>query len=273
MGLLEGTCADRSVQIGSVEAQLAEAREQLVVANGKLQAGEALRRKLHNTVQELKGNIRVFCRVRPLSAAEAAAAPNRESPMEHITIVSSEGGDSLEEIRLVQQVESSSGSVAKPSVFSFDKVFPGEASQGAVFDEISQLVQSALDGYRVCIFAYGQTGSGKTFTMEGDASDPIRKGMIPRAVEQIFDSTKLLGERGWAFSFEASYLEIYNETIRDLLAVKGPAAGAGGEPKYDIKHVDGSTHVTDQVVGRWQPSPLPPSPCAVPPRVGQAGTL
>ncbi len=61
--------------------------------------------------------------------------------------------------------------------------------QEAVFGEISQLVQSALDGYKVSIFAYGQTGSGKTYTMEGDTREGApreRQGMIPRSVELIF---------------------------------------------------------------------------------------
>lgn len=60
------------------------------------------------------------------------------------------------------------------------------------------LFQSALDGYNVCIFAYGQTGSGKTFTMEGTSvNDVANRGMIPRAVLQIFDSTRELQDKGW----------------------------------------------------------------------------
>jgi len=63
-------------------------------------------------------------------------------------------------------------------------------------------VQSALDGYNVCIFAYGQTGSGKTYTMEGPgaAADDDNVGMIPRAVTQVFETAAGLADKGWQVS-------------------------------------------------------------------------
>lgn len=63
---------------------------------------------------------------------------------------------------------------AKDYKFYFEHIFPEVSSQQEIFNELSQLIQSALDGYNVCVFAYGQTGSGKTFTMEGNESEEKR---------------------------------------------------------------------------------------------------
>lgn len=77
--------------------------------------------------------------------------------------------------------------------------------QAEVFGDISQLVQSALDGYRVCIFAYGQTGSGKTHTMLGSPAD---RGMIPRAMDQLFASAAAMKEQGWTFEMQVSLSDL-----------------------------------------------------------------
>lgn len=239
---LEMECRRKDSFAADLTQKLEAAHSLVKELEEKVQKGETLRRKLHNDVQELKGNIRVFCRVRPLLRAEFSRPEARmEEELGHFVL----GGrttDEQEEIQMVQTAESATGAATQKTFpFAFDKVFGPGATQDVVFEEISQLVQSALDGYRVCIFAYGQTGSGKTFTMEGGARDnPGQAGMIPRAVQQIFETAEALREKGWSFTFEASYLEIYNETIRDLL---GNGSEDGG--KYEIRHANGRTVVTD----------------------------
>ena len=89
------------------------------------------------------------------------------------------------------------------------RVFGPKAMQEDVYDEISQLVQSALDGYNVCVFAYGQTGSGKTYTMEGGPGieeDDSQCGVIPRTIRQIFDIKQKLLEKSWTYKLHVSHL-------------------------------------------------------------------
>ncbi|CAC5368682.1 KIFC1 [Mytilus coruscus] len=199
--------------------------------NCQIRSHETERRKLHNQIQELKGNIRVFCRVRPLLGDETLGNDGIISHMnfpdqeQRIIELDKHGDATLNESCLTRKGGNNAQSKYE---FGFDKVFSDHTSQQQVFEEISQLVQSALDGYNVCIFAYGQTGSGKTYTMEGTSvNDVDNRGMIPRAVLQIFDSTRELESKGWKYSLDASFLEIYNETIHDLLGDE--------DLKHDIK--------------------------------------
>ena len=78
-----------------------------------------------------------------------------------------------------------------------------------------------LNGYNGTIFAYGQTGAGKTFTMEGVADPAHLRGIIPNAFQHVFDKVAVAEERQH-FLVRASYLEIYNEEIRDLLYLTLP---------------------------------------------------
>ncbi|KAG0307023.1 kinesin-like nuclear fusion protein, partial [Dissophora globulifera] len=194
----------------------------------------------------LKGNIRVFCRVRPVATYENA--PKTETTAALIKYSDQEG-------REIEFTQTSSGSATgasqaeKSYPFTFDKVFPPTSSQDDVFEEISQLVQSALDGYNVCIFAYGQTGSGKTHTMEGPLNATAETmGMIPRSVLQIYENAKALEPKGWVYSMEGQYVEIYNETINDLLGNEGLDANNNGSnsKKHEIRHgPNGKTTITD----------------------------
>ena len=103
---------------------------------------------------------------------------------------------------------------AKPVAFTFDAVFPPSAGQADVFGEVSHLVQSALDGYQVCLFSYGQTGSGKTYTMQGAprAADGAGlgdgAGLIPRSVRQILEAARRMEAQGWVYTLEVSFLEV-----------------------------------------------------------------
>lgn len=219
-----------------------ELQKRLADAEYKLIEGEKLRKELHNTILELKGNIRVFCRVRPLLPDESCSSEGKI--ISYPTSMEASGRG----IELTQNGQKHS--------FTFDRVFAPDALQEEVFTEISQLVQSALDGYKVCIFAYGQTGSGKTYTMMGRPGHPGEKGLIPRSLEQIFQTRQSQQPQGWKYEMQVSMLEIYNETIRDLLATtnKSPSDTTrveNGTPgkQYSIKHdASGNTLVSDLTV-------------------------
>ncbi|KAJ8674882.1 hypothetical protein QAD02_010668 [Eretmocerus hayati] len=164
------------------------------------------RRYLHNFIQEMKGNIRVFCRIRPRLPKESSKNLSIINYLDECTL----------EIGKADDISSNTKLKGQRQEFSFDKVFPPNASQAAIFEELSMLVQSALEGYNVCVFAYGQTGSGKTYTMEGFPGTDD-EGMIPRTVKHIFTEMKHFELLGWEYKIEASFLEIYNEQIVDLL--------------------------------------------------------
>lgn len=166
----------------------------------KLELGELLRKKLHNQIMALKGHMRVFCRVRPLFSKEETVVTLPTPP----TSLENAG----REIKLIEK--------GKDVFYKFDKVFDSAASQEAIFKDIAELVQSALDGHKVTIFSYGQTGSGKTYTMIGKPNDE-EEGMIPRAFKEIFRCIKSWEDNGWIYEVKASMLEIYCEKISDLL--------------------------------------------------------
>ncbi|CAE7584601.1 Kif3c, partial [Symbiodinium microadriaticum] len=105
---------------------------------------------------------------------------------------------------------------APPKTFTFDSVYDGDTQQRAFYEESCfQLVENVLVGFNGTIFAYGQTGCGKTWTMQGPNNPPELRGVIPNAFSHIFD--QVTASKDVEYLVRCSYLEIYNEVIRDLL--------------------------------------------------------
>ncbi|XP_044728011.1 kinesin-like protein Klp98A isoform X2 [Chrysoperla carnea] len=101
------------------------------------------------------------------------------------------------------------------SYWSFDAADSHYASQDQVFSDLgTEVVDSAFEGYNACVFAYGQTGSGKTFTMMGSGEC---QGLIPRICKNMFARMHASIASGNNYRTEVSYLEIYNERVKDLL--------------------------------------------------------
>ncbi|KAH1266734.1 Kinesin-like protein KIN-14E [Glycine max] len=143
---------------------------------------QVLRKRYFNTIEDMKGKIRVYCRLRPLSEKEIASKER----------------DSL----------------TTTDEFTVEHPWKDDKPKQHIYDRY--LVQSAVDGYNVCIFAYGQTGSGKTFTIYGVENNP---GLTPCATAELFrilrrDSNK------YSFSLKAYMLELYQDTLVDLLLPK-----------------------------------------------------
>jgi centromeric protein E len=148
--------------------------------------------------EELVDAIRVAVRVRPLNARELSQVA--DSPMEwHV-----------DKSEITQTM---TGKPVSANAFSFDHVFDETADNATVFENLAKpVVHAALDGYNATIFAYGQTSSGKTHSMLGSLEDP---GVTRRAVQEVFETVRRTTDR--EFLLRASYIEIYQEIIRDLL--------------------------------------------------------
>ncbi|XWS51691.1 hypothetical protein CRYUN_Cryun11dG0005200 [Craigia yunnanensis] len=153
-------------------------------------------RILYNQVQDLKGTIRVYCRVRPFLQGQT----NGQSSVDYI----GENGN----IMIVNPLKQ--GKDAR-KVFSFNKVFGPNVSQEQIYVDTRPLIRSVLDGFNACIFAYGQTGSGKTYTMSGpDLTIEKTWGVNYRALRDLF---QISIKRADIVKYEVGVqmIEIYNE--------------------------------------------------------------
>lgn len=213
----------------------------------KLREGEKVRRELHNRVMQLSGNIRVYVRVRPplpgeverQMAAKATKSVGRKRkhaetevdpmPFKFPGLYDRErggaSGSSADDLskNLIEVVEprKDRGGLKerrKKWRYGFDHIFTPTQNQDDVWEATEPLVQSAVDGFNVCIFAYGQTGSGKSYTMLGENSN---QGIVSRAVSKLFaakEQLETLSQGATKVEIAVELLEIYNEEIRDLLA-------------------------------------------------------
>ncbi|MED6275373.1 hypothetical protein CHARACLAT_025931 [Characodon lateralis] len=191
-------------QISAAISEMSEANKDLLE---KYRKEVALRRKLHEQLVELKGNIRVLCRVKPVL--------KEDQHEEGLSVVVTTDPNNESSLTVMNK--------GKNRSFELDKVFQPHATQEEVFQEIEPLVTSCIDGYHVCIFAYGQTGSGKTYTMEGSVENP---GINQRALKHLFSEIEERKDM-WSYTVTVSSVEIYNEVLRDLLSKDGE--------KLDIK--------------------------------------
>ncbi|KAM9765885.1 LOW QUALITY PROTEIN: kinesin-like protein KIFC3 [Menidia menidia] len=211
--MLDKAICEAKQEICQVISEVSSSNQELL---RKYKREMNLRKKCHDELVRLRGNIRVFCRVRPVGSEEQSPADTRallsfDPEDDGVLYVCNRG---------------------KVMTFELDRVFPPQASQEEVFQEVQSLVTSCIDGFNVCIFAYGQTGSGKTYTMEGPPADP---GINQRALRLLFSEVSDK-EPDWEYRIRASMVEIYNETLRDLLSenpterldIKMKPDGSGG---------------------------------------------
>ncbi|XP_077222024.1 kinesin-like protein KIN-14E [Tasmannia lanceolata] len=198
---LEGTTEHKEDIDGKNEETAAILNTQgarLVELEALYKEEQVLRKRYFNTIEDMKGKIRVYCRLRPLSEKEIA-----DQERSILT--------SIDEYTVEHPWKDD-----KPKQHFYDHVFDSDASQEDVFEDTKYLVQSAVDGYNVCIFAYGQTGSGKTFTISGSESNP---GLTTRASQELF---KILRRdcNKFSFSLKAYIIELHQDTLVDLLLPK-----------------------------------------------------
>ncbi|XP_007971794.2 kinesin-like protein KIF13A isoform X6 [Chlorocebus sabaeus] len=160
--------------------------------------------------------VKVAVRVRPMN--------RRELELNTKCVVEMEGNQT---VLHPPPANTKQGERKPPKVFAFDYCFwsmdesntTKYAGQEVVFKCLGEgILEKAFQGYNACIFAYGQTGSGKSFSMMGHAE---QLGLIPRLCCALFKRISLEQNESQTFKVEVSYMEIYNEKVRDLLDPKG----------------------------------------------------
>ncbi|GJU00458.1 kinesin-like protein KIN-14E [Tanacetum coccineum] len=181
------TTANLKMQATQLAEYQALYKEELVV-----------RKRYFNIIEDMKGKIRVYCRLRPFTPKEMSDRENK--------VLTSVDEFTIQHL----------GRDGKIKQHCYDRVFNGNATQENIFNDTRYLVQSAVDGFNVCIFAFGQTASGKTFTIYGFENNP---GLTPLATLELFKILKR-DRNKFNFLLKAYMLELYRDTLLDLLIPK-----------------------------------------------------
>ena len=150
--------------------------------------------------------VKVVVRCRPLSTKETQAKRKKSVQVD----------PKMGQITIKGMKKDKKSPVVK--TFTFDQVYDEGSTQREIYENTAKpIVQSSLDGYNGTIFAYGQTGTGKSHTMERKDDPPDLRGIIPNSCCHIFDEIAK-SNNTTEFLVRSSYIEIYNEEIRDLLS-------------------------------------------------------
>lgn len=171
---------------------------------------QAMRKRYHNQMQDMKGAIRVFARIRPQIAREKGEEM---------------GVRKLDAFSLETDAKDKR---SEAKTFNFDTVYDERSSQEDVFSDCRALIGSCVDGFNVTVFAYGQTGAGKTHTMYGSETMP---GLVPRAAHELFEVIGRYAHDAKS-KVTCSMFELYRDDLVDLLL---PKAKAKSPPPLDIK--------------------------------------
>ena len=193
------------------------------MSNSQLNEQRSFRKNNHNNFS-YDDNLKVYIRVRPPLMSEkdsslpfrsVASVSDDKTTISLIEYLGFEFDEALKQKELMENP-----SLFVPHPYTFDHIFDMESTQEDVYKIAAvPAVESLMSGYNSTIFAYGQTGTGKTYTMEGFSYDYLspKKGLIPRAIENIFKYIENNSNSDTTFIIRVTYLQIYNESIDDLL--------------------------------------------------------
>ncbi|CAE7938708.1 KIN14F [Symbiodinium sp. KB8] len=219
---LERKLAQKEIAVASLEHEKRALRSEV--------------RTLQNLVQELRGSIRVFCRIRPPKQPAGSLAG---------AATEAQGARSI-------SLRKPAGAGDKRQDFSFDRVFSQLAGQRDLYEEVEPLIPGVLQGIHVCILAYGQTGAGKTYTLAGDRSTG-EPGIQDLAIADLLKLALHGSSEAARYDVRLSALEIYNESIQDLLSdpETGPREGLQEGPceRLEVRQSK------EEASGSW-PSPF-----------------